>query len=155
VPSRPQVETSEAGHVAAERGFCPLGTGAQVPIASFVLQAMHVPVQAVSQQTPSTQKVDWQSLAQEQAWPGNFRAPASPQTGGFSAPPPSGPPPPDPALPRSEEVGTSLRASVDDEPPLHPETRIDAASTATIEKPRLEPKKAPSCVIRRPLEYGN
>src|SRR5262249_45350548 len=58
VPSRPQVATSDIAHVVARRGFCPAGTGAHVPIDSWVLHAMHVSVQAVLQQTPSTQKPD-------------------------------------------------------------------------------------------------
>lgn len=44
-------------------------TGAQVPIEPFMSQASHCPVQALSQQTPSTQLPFAHSPAVEQLWP--------------------------------------------------------------------------------------
>ena len=58
VPSVPQVATSAVGQVASERGLRPAGTNEQVPIMPWTLQALQVSSQAVSQQTPSTQKPD-------------------------------------------------------------------------------------------------
>jgi hypothetical protein len=55
VPSRPQVEGSAAGQTAALRGAPPAGTNAQIPCDPAVLQDLHVSVQALLQQTPSTQ----------------------------------------------------------------------------------------------------
>ncbi len=55
MPSRPQVEGSEAPQTPARRGDSPAGTNAQIPGAPGVLQDLHVSVQALLQQTPSTQ----------------------------------------------------------------------------------------------------
>jgi len=55
VPSRPQVDSSDAGHWFAAWGALPAGTDVHVPGDPWTLHAMHVPVQAVLQQTPSTQ----------------------------------------------------------------------------------------------------
>ena len=55
VPSRPQVDSSEAGHWLAAWGALPAGTNVQVPGDPWTLHAMQVPVHAVLQQTPSTQ----------------------------------------------------------------------------------------------------
>jgi len=49
----------------------------QLPGELCVLQDMHLSVQAVLQQTPSTQKPLWHSLAQPHASPGFFVPPAS------------------------------------------------------------------------------
>jgi len=57
VPSRPQVVTSDAGQTAGVRGEAPAGTSAQIPGEPWTLQARHVPVQSLLQQTPSTQKL--------------------------------------------------------------------------------------------------
>jgi len=55
VPSRPQVDTSDIGHSVVARGAPPAGTKLQIPGEPWTLHAMHVPTQAVLQQTPSTQ----------------------------------------------------------------------------------------------------
>jgi hypothetical protein len=55
VPSRPQVDSFDVGHWFDACGAPPAGTNVQVPGDPWTLQAMHVPVQAVLQQTPSTQ----------------------------------------------------------------------------------------------------
>jgi hypothetical protein len=55
VPSSPQVEASALGQTLAARGGRPLGTNEQVPGDCGVLHALQVSVQAVLQQTPSTQ----------------------------------------------------------------------------------------------------
>jgi hypothetical protein len=56
VPSRPQVDSSEARHSFAACGAPPAGTNVQMPGDPWTLHAMQVPVHAVLQQTPSTQK---------------------------------------------------------------------------------------------------
>jgi len=58
VPSLPQVDAAAAGHWPATTGGAPAETGEHVP----VLHAMHVPVHAVLQHTPCTQKPDAQSV---------------------------------------------------------------------------------------------
>jgi hypothetical protein len=55
VPSRPQVDSSDARHWFDACGAPPAGTNVHVPGEPWTLHAMHVPVQAVLQQTPSTQ----------------------------------------------------------------------------------------------------
>ena len=50
VPSRPQLDGSDAGQVLASRGTAPAGTKAQTPGELGVLQDLHVPVQALLQQ---------------------------------------------------------------------------------------------------------
>ncbi len=88
MPSRPQVGTSLFGHVADERGDWPAGTKLQVPGAEVVLQDLQVSVQALLQQTPSTQNPLAQSALQPQAVPFVLWAPASwEQEGGASIPP--------------------------------------------------------------------
>jgi hypothetical protein len=69
VPSSPQVFASLAGQVWASRGFVPAGAKVHVPIAVGAVHVLQVSVQALLQQTPSTQKVLAQSAAQEQASP--------------------------------------------------------------------------------------
>jgi hypothetical protein len=69
VPSRPQPEGSDAGQVLARRGIEPAGTKAQTPGELGVLQDLQVPVQALLQHRPSTQKPLAQSPAQPQARP--------------------------------------------------------------------------------------
>jgi len=63
-----QTEPSEAQAVRALRG--PPATGVQVPTLPLSAQASHWPVQAVSQQTPSTQCCDPHWFAPPQACPG-------------------------------------------------------------------------------------
>jgi len=63
-----QTEPSEAQAVRALRG--PPATDVQVPTLPFSAQASHWPVQAVSQQTPSTQCGDPHWFAPPQACPG-------------------------------------------------------------------------------------
>jgi hypothetical protein len=55
-PSSPHVVTSDGAHWPGACGAPPAGTNAQIPGEPWTLQAMHVPVHAVSQHTPSTQK---------------------------------------------------------------------------------------------------
>jgi hypothetical protein len=69
VPSSPQLEASPAGQMAGERGAPPVGTGAQIPGDPCTLHDRQVPVQAVLQQTPSTQNPLWQSPSQPQVSP--------------------------------------------------------------------------------------
>ena len=66
-----QTEPSEAQAVRALRG--PPATDVQVPTLPFSAQASHWPVQAVSQQTPSTQCGDPHWFAPPQACPGGER----------------------------------------------------------------------------------
>ena len=70
VPSQvpAQTEPSEAQAVRALRG--PPTTGVQVPALPLSAQASHWLVQAVSQQTPSTQCCDPHWFAPPQVWPG-------------------------------------------------------------------------------------
>jgi hypothetical protein len=56
VPSSPQLDSSVAGQTSGARGAPPAGTRAQIPGDPCTLQERQVPVQAVLQQTPSTQK---------------------------------------------------------------------------------------------------
>ena len=58
VPSAPQLPTSDFGQVDAARGASPAGTSEHVPIDPVTSHLLHVSVHAVSQQTPSTQKLD-------------------------------------------------------------------------------------------------
>ncbi len=69
MPSRPQLETSEIGQVPARRGATPAGTNPQIPGEPGVLQALHVSVQALLQQRPSTQNPLAQSPGQPHASP--------------------------------------------------------------------------------------
>jgi hypothetical protein len=85
VPSSPQVDTAEAAQV-PDGSVAPLATKEQTPGAPWSLQVLHVPVQALLQQTPSTQKPLWQSPAHPQVWP--FALPAPPSA---AAQAPSGP----------------------------------------------------------------
>lgn len=54
-PSKPQVVTASALHWPWTTGGRPLGTGEHVPMLPARLQAIHGPVQALLQHTPSTQ----------------------------------------------------------------------------------------------------
>jgi hypothetical protein len=56
-------------HCPGTAGGWPGGTGAHRPGESGRLQRWQVPSQALLQQTPSTQKPDWQAAAQLQAAP--------------------------------------------------------------------------------------
>ena len=77
VPSRPQVEASDAGQSIGWRGAFPAGTTVQIPGDPCTLQARQVSLHEVLQQTPSAQKPLWQSLLQAQASPFGRAAPAS------------------------------------------------------------------------------
>jgi hypothetical protein len=122
VPSSPQVATSDLGHVAVEGGALPAGTKLQTPGAPGLLHALHVSAQAVSQQTPSTQKPLAQSPAHPQAWPlGLFglsallhetSVPASRRPGWASGllPPPAVLPQPAARKPRLNETRIAARA---------------------------------------------
>jgi hypothetical protein len=63
------VDGSEARQTPALRGDSPAGTNAQIPGAPVVLQDLHVSVQALLQQTPSTQNPLAQSPAHPQGAP--------------------------------------------------------------------------------------
>jgi hypothetical protein len=69
VPSSPQVETALFGQTSGERGESPAATKLQVPGADVVLHDLQVSVQALLQQTPSTQKPLVQFALQAQAPP--------------------------------------------------------------------------------------
>jgi hypothetical protein len=75
----------------------PAGKGEHIPGVVEMLHARHMPSQALLQQTPSTQKPEAHSLAQEHLAPSCWRAAgASEQTSGPSERselPPSAPPP--------------------------------------------------------------
>lgn len=75
------------GHSDGARGGSPAATNVQVPGAEIVLHALHVSVQALLQQTPSTQKPLAQSPLQPQAVPFVFLVPASWVQATASAPP--------------------------------------------------------------------
>ena len=55
-PSRPQVEGSCSGHWLSSAGGMPAGTGAHMPALPGTSHFWQVPLQALLQQTPSTQK---------------------------------------------------------------------------------------------------
>jgi hypothetical protein len=73
----PQVAAVVIGQIVAERGGRPAGTNEHVPIEPLTSQRLQVSPHALSQQTPSTQKPDWQSFAQPHASPVTPRAPPS------------------------------------------------------------------------------
>jgi hypothetical protein len=91
-PSSPQVEMSDCGHTLAARGGEPFGTKEHVPGAAAVLHALHVSVQAVLQQTPSTQNPLVQSPPHPHACPFVFFIPPAPlqATSACASIPPSG-----------------------------------------------------------------
>jgi hypothetical protein len=78
VPSSPQVVGSDAAQVLASRGGVPAAANVQLPIAVGAAHVRHVSVQAVLQQTPSTQKPLPHSTPQVHACPFSFCAFASP-----------------------------------------------------------------------------
>jgi hypothetical protein len=86
VPSSPQDEAGLCGQTLATFGATPAATNEQTPGAEGVLQDLQLSVQALLQQTPSTQKSLVQSELQPQAAPLVLRAPPSPHDL------PSGPP---------------------------------------------------------------
>jgi hypothetical protein len=86
VPSVPQVATSDLWQAARDGGAVPAGTNVQSPDAPGTLHALHVSVQALSQQTPSAQNPLSQSAAHPQAWP-FATLPAFPPLHEISAPP--------------------------------------------------------------------
>jgi hypothetical protein len=96
VPSNPQVEAGLFGQVSAELGGTPAATNEQTPGAAGVLHDLQLSVQAVLQQTPSTQNPVAQSAAQPQAAPFALCAPPSGLQATPSRPPSvlgAGPPP--------------------------------------------------------------
>jgi hypothetical protein len=130
VPSVPHVPTAVIGQVDAERGGRPAGTNEHVPIEPFTSQRLHVSPHALSQQTPSTQKPDWQSLAQPHASPLTARMPPSHvvfiSPVDFVSPPRSG-------WPAALSPFMSRPPSVADEPPPHPSCAAsESAASATI-----------------------
>jgi hypothetical protein len=64
-PSRPHVDTFDWAQVDGVRGASPEGTNVHTPGALPTLQALHVSLHSLSQQTPSTQKPLTQSAAHE------------------------------------------------------------------------------------------
>jgi hypothetical protein len=69
VPSSPHVDTSAAGHAVGWRGALPAGTKEQMPGAPCTSHDLQASVQALLQQTPSTQKPLPQSALQPHASP--------------------------------------------------------------------------------------
>jgi hypothetical protein len=86
-PSSPQVEAALFGQRAGERGGSPAATKLQVPGADVVPHDLHVSVQALLQQTPSTQNPLAQSPAQPHAVPLARLLPPSRPQATASAPP--------------------------------------------------------------------
>lgn len=87
-PSSPQVDTALLAQTPGERGGSPAATKLQVPGAAIVLHDLQVSVQAVLQQTPSTQNPLVQSAPQAHAFPFGLGVPPSrPQAA--TSPPPS------------------------------------------------------------------
>jgi len=72
VPSRPQLAAGSGGHWSGR--LCPTVTGVQVPADPARSQAMHVPVQAVAQQTAWAQIPDWHRPPAVQGRPLTSRA---------------------------------------------------------------------------------
>jgi hypothetical protein len=134
VPSLPHVATSDFGHVDDARGDNPAGTNEHTPIEPATSQRLHVSVQAPSQQTPSTQKPDWQSELHPHASPAVTRAPASRHVT-FTSPAWSAPPSlkatwsaPASVLPPPSTFGPPSREEL--EPP-QPTPRIASADSMT------------------------
>lgn len=105
VPSHTPVRPHMAAVSVGQRlpGFDPAADGRQVPSTPGDTQVKQASVQALLQQTPSTQNSDTHSAAAPQGSPGCLR-------GGRSTPPPV-PPPPLPAPPVSSVTGMSRGAS--------------------------------------------
>ena len=131
VPSSPQDEAGLCGQTLAALGATPAATNEQTPGAEGVLQDLQLSVQALLQQTPSTQKSLVQSALQPQAAPLVRRAPPSPHdlpSGPPSTLPPPLPPPwllwqPATARPdRTASANRAVRASFASNP-LTPEIR--------------------------------
>jgi hypothetical protein len=91
LPSRPHADTSDLAQVDGVRGASPDGTNVHTPGALPTLQDMHVSLQSLLQQTPSTQKPLTQSAAHMHACPLLLRVPFVFEH--FGPPPP---PPPQP-----------------------------------------------------------
>jgi hypothetical protein len=85
VPSKPQVDAAAATHAVSTRGFVPATTKVHVPGEPAAAQVLHASVQAVLQQTPSTQKLLAQSVAHAHACPEAFFVAASPPLHAASA----------------------------------------------------------------------
>jgi hypothetical protein len=69
-PSVRQPVLAVAAHWVVGMGACPAATGEQVPVVPVSAQDMHVPVQAVSQQTPCAQNPDTHDACAVQGAPG-------------------------------------------------------------------------------------
>ena len=134
MPSRPQLLTGDVGQVEAVRGEAPPGRALHVPSEPDALHVMQPPVQALLQQTPSTQNPLEQSAAQEQAWPAAFFAPGEPHEPSRGTPVSAGPSTPACAS-RDEASCPGCPAppspAIWCPPPLQPLT-IKAAQTAPI-----------------------
>lgn len=63
MPLVPQVEASVVAHWVATAGASPAGMLLQIPLLSLSAHDLHVPVQALWQQTPCWQKPELHSLA--------------------------------------------------------------------------------------------
>lgn len=77
VPSSPQVDSALFGQTAGARGGSPAATKLQVPGAAIVLHDLQVSVQALLQQTPSTQNPLVQSAPHAHACPFGLGVPPS------------------------------------------------------------------------------
>jgi len=140
MPSRPHVDASVLAQSVAFRGAIPATMGWQVPRDVASAHVTHVPSQALSQQTPSTQKPLLHWTSHEQARPLSLlRVPSSMQA--FGASPASDLPP--------SLMGMSMAASLvgfDGDLLQPPATARPAASmTSTRQEPR---SRAPSCRFR-------
>jgi hypothetical protein len=115
VPSSPQDEAGLCGQTLATLGATPAATNEQTPGAEGVLQDLQLSVQALLQQTPSTQKSLVQSASQPQAVPLVLRAPPSPHALPSWPPSTLAPPPPpwllwQPAPAKADTIASANRA---------------------------------------------
>jgi hypothetical protein len=118
VPSCPQSLAAVATQVLSVRGLPPGWMPMQVPADASAVQVMQPSVQAVLQQTPSTQKPLAQSPAQAQGWPVILPLPASQTRASASA----------------RSLRTSLSAPLPSTPPS-----IIAAPPSPLDLPDLQP----------------
>jgi hypothetical protein len=108
VPSSPQVETALFGQTSGERGTSPVATKEQVPGAETVLHDLQVSVQALLQQTPSTQKPLAHSAPHAHAAP---LLPLAPPSRRQAAPPPPSCLPDGPGGDEWQETTSSARSA--------------------------------------------
>src|SRR5205807_348850 len=108
-PSQVPAQRSEPGNVPLQlpRGSAPDGTSEQAPSDPVTLQLRQVPLQALSQQTPSTQKPLPQSVSSVQTAPFGFLPVVHL---GPAAPKPGAPPQAPASCPASAAAGTLTQA---------------------------------------------